>query len=108
MQGNPATRTTLPLLNTAPPCCPTRPCLPGQVCARRKAAGLPLGSHEHTEADHTLCLTYDILICSVRGAARPWHWAAALHPAAWHEPLLPHALSPALHRCAPPRPRWAR
>lgn len=37
-----------------------------QVCAARKSQSGSLGSHDHSEEEHTFQLSYDILLCSVR------------------------------------------
>ncbi|KAI7837688.1 hypothetical protein COHA_008481 [Chlorella ohadii] len=36
-----------------------------EVCAARKSQASSLGSHDHSEEDHTFQLRYDILLCSV-------------------------------------------
>ena len=36
-----------------------------KVCATRKSQSGSLGSHDHSEEDHTFQLSYDILMCSV-------------------------------------------
>ncbi|PRW45623.1 NADH dehydrogenase [Chlorella sorokiniana] len=36
-----------------------------EVCAARKSQGGSLGSHDHSEEEHTFQLSYDILLCSV-------------------------------------------
>ncbi len=52
-------------------CAPTNQPTPSpQVCAARKSQAGSLGSHDHSEEDHTFQLPYDILLCSVRASGQ--------------------------------------